>query len=109
MDKKFDLQNYLATIPKISDEKDIENLFNVMNVVANLSIPIGQKTALLNQMESKLKDNPKFQEIADSHKPEIEKMQKIMANLAHDLAEKKSRSINKSKKLKLVSSLICSS
>ncbi|WP_439257472.1 hypothetical protein [Lonepinella sp. BR2271] len=94
MDKKFDLQNYLATIPQINDEKDIENLFNVMNVVANLSIPIGQKTALLNQMESKLKDNPKFQEIADSHKPEIEKMQKIMANLAHDLAEKKEQ-VNK--------------
>ncbi|WP_439257890.1 hypothetical protein [Lonepinella sp. BR2271] len=94
MDKKFDLQNYLATIPQINDEKDIENLFNVMNVVANLSIPIGQKTALLNQMESKLKDNPKFQEITESHKPEIEKMQKIMANLAHDLAEKKEQ-VNK--------------
>ncbi|WP_439257379.1 hypothetical protein [Lonepinella sp. BR2271] len=100
MDKKFDLQNYLATIPQINDEKDIENLFNVMNVVANLSIPIGQKTALLNQMESKLKDNPKFQEIADSHKPQVEKMQQVMANLVQNLEEKKEHAKKQQQEIK---------
>ncbi|TYG33446.1 hypothetical protein FW755_11880 [Lonepinella koalarum] len=100
MSQKFNFQEYISQIPQLNSEKDIDTFFNVMNVVANLSIPIGQKTALLNQMESKLKDNPKFQEIADSHKPQIEKMQQVMANLVQNLEEKKEQAKKQQQEIK---------
>ncbi|WP_439294027.1 hypothetical protein [Lonepinella sp. BR2882] len=94
MSQKFNFQEYISQIPQLNSEKDIDTFFNVMNVVANLPLPIDQKTALLQQMESKLKDNPKFQEIADSHKPQMEKIQQVMANFVQNVAEKKEQ-VNK--------------
>ncbi|WP_439241734.1 hypothetical protein [Lonepinella sp. BR2474] len=90
MSQNFNLQQFIAQIPKLANETDLEQVFNVMNVVANMPLSIDLKKHLLSQMETKLKDNPNFQKIAETHQLQLKQLQQILAgNNVQVTAEKK--------------------
>ncbi|WP_439257804.1 hypothetical protein [Lonepinella sp. BR2271] len=99
MSQNFNLQQFIAQIPKLANETDLEQVFNVMNVVANMPLSIDLKKHLLSQMETKLKDNPNFQKIAETHQLQLKQLQQILAgNNVQVTAEKKEE--NKKQKQK---------
>ncbi|WP_439257625.1 hypothetical protein [Lonepinella sp. BR2271] len=97
MSQNFNLQQFIAQIPELANETDLEQVFNVMNVVANMPLSIDLKKHLLSQMETKLKDNPNFQKIAETHQLQLKQLQQILAGNNVQVTEEKKEENKKQK------------